>query len=1018
VRDVPVLDARGEPVAGRPLLAEPATLRALVARSLGDIFPGPAGTRLSRYLDVPANGLSAPPGVEWHEYPYRYRGLDALLDRALPSRLTPAQADALGDLGGLLTLAKAADVHPNAGQLAFAILHRARAAGGCPPQLNLAYLVAASPSLDGKTIRREFRAAEQACAGDPTPAWLRGQWESVRGDGSERAVRVFRRLQRQRPGSAAGYAGEADAQLRLAYADDGLDRTFTARSRYRRALSLYRRARTLSRDPGLVAGEGRALAGVGQHAAAAGRDAAAARALGTPALLQVRVVRDLEHAGRFAAAAVEARRLVGAPRFPGLPALFFSPEQVHGELADQDALEPLSLGAGRLRGATLDIAPRHAVESVSPVASEALGILPVYRPDELSLHAPWCADFSARRDLILAGRPRAALPGLPTEFTDAGGGSACELTDAALLAVVARAEAGDVRGAVAQLRRDSGMGYGRAVRVIADRRQNLWRFAGRYDRAAAVAAAFARARPRSPIAYERLGEIAFLRRAYGESARFFGRAARNARAARPDWSPAEAINVVKRGIALRFAGRQEAALPVLAAAEDVGVRAASRDPDGPASLAVQVAREQTGNAYLRLRRYDEADEAYDAAREVDDSSAVLDNNQAIARLKLGRARSAVRLARRAVASDPRSPVFLETLGSARARAGDHRGAAVAEWRALRSDPSMFSGWNNLGVALARLGRQDAAIAAFRRAVGSRRSYATGWFNLGVTLERAGLRHALAAQGAFARAVRLDGELADRRHALVLDERVYFANLDLSKPLPPRWKFAADQKQAPLPSVGLAVILLLGLRLTRGAAGRGLPGGTQRWLELVRDAIARLPRALAGFSSWALAVAATVAVFAWPVVRGRELPAAALIPLALGVLVLIAMIARARVLAARRAGVTLRQRSWRPALLVALAGAALGVPWAPLPVADTSNPAPAVHASGPVVAGAAGLVLFVLGAWLHIAATEALGLAAVVMAASMLTPVPPLDGARMGGGVPVAAGLGLVGVVVLTLLGLQ
>jgi hypothetical protein len=63
------------------------------------------------------------------------------------------------------------------------------------------------------------------------------------------------------------------------------------------------------------------------------------------------------------------------------------------------------------------------------------------------------------------------------------------------------------------------------------------------------------------------------------------------------------------------------------------------------------------------------------------------------------------------------------------------------------------------------------VSAFRRALGVRRTYALAWFNLGVTLEDAGPRHAAAAQGAFARAARFDGDLADREHRLILGPRL-------------------------------------------------------------------------------------------------------------------------------------------------------------------------------------------------------------------------------------------------------
>ena len=70
--------------------------------------------------------------------------------------------------------------------------------------------------------------------------------------------------------------------------------------------------------------------------------------------------------------------------------------------------------------------------------------------------------------------------------------------------------------------------------------------------------------------------------------------------------------------------------------------------------------------------------------------------------------------------------------------------------------------------------------------------------------------------------------------------------------------------------------------------------------------------------------------------------------------LIVIVLRSRVLVARRAGVTMRQRGWTPGIVVGLGAAAAGLGWAPLPVVETDSPAPAVHWIGPVVTGAAAL----------------------------------------------------------------
>ena len=107
--------------------------------------------------------------------------------------------------------------------------------------------------------------------------------------------------------------------------------------------------------------------------------------------------------------------------------------------------------------------------------------------------------------------------------------------------------------------------------------------------------------------------------------------------------------------------------------------------------------------------------------------------------------------------------------------------------------------------------------------------------------------------------------------------------------------------------------------------------------------------------------------------------------------------RARQLTARAAGVALEQRTWSPAVAFGAVTAAVGVPWAPLPVARTADPAPAVHWIGPILLAGTALLLLVLAALLQVPLTRALGAAALVMAASMLVPIAPLDGAAVATG---------------------
>jgi hypothetical protein len=79
----------------------------------------------------------------------------------------------------------------------------------------------------------------------------------------------------------------------------------------------------------------------------------------------------------------------------------------------------------------------------------------------------------------------------------------------------------------------------------------------------------------------------------------------------------------------------------------------------------------------------------------------------------------------------------------------------------------------------------------------------------------------------------------------------------------------------------------------------------------------------------------------------------------------------------------------------------------------------VHLVGPVLAGVLALALLILGVWLEVPVTRSLGAAALVMAASMLTPIDPLDGAAVAR-TPVAAtaSFAFVGAVALMAIGLQ
>ena len=103
-----------------------------------------------------------------------------------------------------------------------------------------------------------------------------------------------------------------------------------------------------------------------------------------------------------------------------------------------------------------------------------------------------------------------------------------------------------------------------------------------------------------------------------------------------------------------------------------------------------------------------------------------------------------------------------------------------------------------------------------------------------------------------------------------------------------------------------------------------------------------------------------------------------------------------------------QETWSPGLVFGLLTGAVGLPWAPLPVvrADGEDSLKVkVHLAAPITLAVLSALLFVESAWLHTPVTESWAVAALIMSASTLLPVGPLDGAQLGKkGVLAAAGV--------------
>jgi tetratricopeptide (TPR) repeat protein len=979
--------------------------------------------------------------VGYAPYPYQYPAMTRLLDQA-PGRASTAEARVLG--AALLLLAsRPGDFFggwkfPNAAAAAFAVLDRARADGDCGAQLNLLLLVSADLQPRDARVRDEARRAESACPDDPTPGWLLGQYQSQRArvqtwgdypggdpvpaDAQQQALATFARLEQRFPGSAAAITGVADAQLRV-----GLrlaeSQPFTARHALRTAAAGYRKARSIEPN-GAVTGLARALIALGEPARAAElvRGLLAGRAPPGPLLELLTTAEEAAH--EFGRAGSTARQLAerGPAAYPAGPPFFPVPggaAEVPGGVSEAG---PQSLGTDTYAPLSVSL---QALGGGAGGSVDDLSFVPAFRPDFYRTVGtePDCAELGWRRDAVLAGHARAALVNFPAEravelneVPSARRGDGCEFF------------AGDIRD-IARLEQGLPVTGDRERRdELADKRQNLWRWAGNLPRAEQVVQAWAKeAGASAPLPMLRLGEVQFLQRRYDDAAAAFGAAARRTRYAEYNDDLGVEQARLRRGASLLYAGRTAEGLALLrtvATVAENGVAFHRRGdyPDvrvGFATVAYH-ARAQLADAERESGALRAAVEDYDAARELLPEAGApglkperVDNNQALAELALGRVTAATQAINRALRADPMNPAFLMTAGFVADRAGQLETAARYDAAALTSDPGAFPAANDLGVELARLQRDDEAVLALRRAVGARPDYALGWFNLGVVYSRMGPARVLASQGAFARAFELDPALRDRRRTLTIDAQVYRTGLDLSKPLPPGWSFAQLQERALVPSAGLLAVLLLGLGLARVAGSGTRTELAQGWLESAAQRLERLPLVNRLRNPW-WALAVTVLVFALPVVlhaRGRLVDLGAL---AVGVLLLAVVAMWARTLVARRTGLTVRNESWGPGVAFGLATAVVA-PWAPLPVARTTDDAPRVHAAAPVALALMGVVLFVESAAFQVPLIRSLADAALIMVASALVPVGPLDGAKLGR-TGLLAGAGVVGVAVLVGLG--
>ena len=1032
VRDVPVGLPRGVRIQTTAdvlpyavaALGRANALALMAALKSSDLGGGPVGQGLNPQF--PLSSI---------EYPYRYPVFDALIHKAAPASFASG-AMALGAALTVLAAQPSADAAAgqdqairNAGSAAYSVLNRARAAGGCAPQLDLLLVVTAELNASQGVLGREEQRTEAACPDDPTPGWLVGQsllrkllpaavisdFEAYNHAMLQSAIATFRRLAAEYPNDIGVLTGLGDAYLRTG-TDLRLSEPFTARQDLRSAIAEYNRAAALGDTRDAALGLARALIGLSEPTRAARVLQAYTRTSGHPGpWLELLIAAD-EAAHDFGAAQTTAQRLdqLGVRAYPDGVALFPSPQGYRFDSLDDTSL-PLSFGAGRLTSLSATLIYAGGAEATV----QDMSFIPQYRDDSgVTGTDPSCASWTWRRDALLNGHPAEALAGWPTlsQFNSVQPGRCEEF--AYYLEQIAMSETDQTIG-------KSISGYN-----ITDGEQNLLRWAGELPAAKKLAEHWqAVTGDKDGLPAFRLGEIEFLMHQYNDAATEFGLAARRFYLVSYNNDLAVDQAELDRGAALLAVGRTSEGAQLLRPLDLAGTHGYTyqislKHTDTALQFAAvsyyaceQLAdyERESGNLYAAAEDYTTALNwlpRFNAGSGF--RPEVLDNNAALAYLGLGGTSTAVSLESKALAVDPVDPAFLMTAGFIADRAGRTTEAARYDREALDSDPGAFPAANDLGVELTREHHDATAAAALRQAVGASPTYALGWFNLGVLESKLGLSHLPASQGAFAVAFSLDPALKDRRPDMTIDAKVYRTALDLSKPLPPRWSFSQLERPAPAAAVGLLAIVTLGLALAK-ASGHGGSAIAGQWLDTLSGrlhSVSWLQRL--GHPGWALT--ATLASFLLSYLR-RAAGLAEIVIYAVGVLVLAVAAMAARATVARRLGIRITQSSWVPTMVLGLATGAIGLPWAALPVVRTNgDDNRRLHLAAPLTLAVLSLVLFVEAAWLHTPITQAWAVAALIMSASTLLPVGPLDGAHVGTAGVVAA-VGIAGGALLVGLGL-
>jgi hypothetical protein len=168
---------------------------------------------------------------------------------------------------------------------------------------------------------------------------------------------------------------------------------------------------------------------------------------------------------------------------------------------------------------------------------------------------------------------------------------------------------------------------------------------------------------------------------------------------------------------------------------------------------------------------------------------------------------------------------------------------------------------------------------------------------------------------------------------------------------------------------------------------------QRWLSVAQSR-SRFVRWLQRGVPATIAVAATVGVLLWPLLGAGPTSWIVVVLLAAGLLLLVAVLVRARHIAADRSSAHLRHYGWAPSLALGVGATAAGLGWAPVPVSEPDRPLRRLQWLAPAVLVAVATVALILGHTTEVPVTRAFASWALVVAGSISTPISPLDGARL------------------------